>query len=101
MGASKLAKNCSSQMLLSIRNELNLTQQELATRCGISRQQISRIECEGDIPSIETIRKIALGTKISMSQIVERYEQFYYAKPAESRQVAEIIPGFQFKKLKK
>ncbi len=44
---------------LRLREELNLTQQELAERTGINRSDISKIEHATANPSLKTIKRLA------------------------------------------
>lgn len=47
--------------LVSARSENNLTQAELAERCGIRQSNISRIENGTCLPSLRTLAAIAKG----------------------------------------
>ena len=55
--------------LLELRNEQNLTQQEIANRTGINRSDISRIEHGTANPSLKTMKRIAnaLGKQLKIS----------------------------------
>ncbi len=55
--------------LLELRNEQNLTQQELADLTGINRSDISRIEHGNANPSLRTIKRLAgaMGKKVNIS----------------------------------
>lgn len=55
-----------------------ISQEQLADNSGISRQHISRLECNNDIPSLETLRLIAKGLNISMKDLINEFETIYY-----------------------
>jgi len=57
--------------LLRLREELNITQQELADRTGINRSDISRIEHANANPSLKTLKRLAsaLGKSLRISFI--------------------------------
>ena len=56
------------QRLKALRTELSLTQEELAKRCGISKQNISRYENSDREPNIRTAKMLAdaLGVELAM-----------------------------------
>lgn len=54
-----------------IRKQSNISQQELAERCGISKSQISRLESgEQENPQIQTIVAIATALSSSLEDVV-------------------------------
>lgn len=55
------------QRLKALRTELSLTQEELAKRCGISKQNISRYENSDREPNIRTAKMLAdaLGVELA------------------------------------
>ena len=55
--------------LLELRNEQNLTQQELAERTGINRSDISKIEHGNANPSLKTMKRraAARGKRVCIS----------------------------------
>ena len=55
--------------LLRLREEQNLTQQELADRTGINRSDISKIEHGNANPSLKTMKRLAeaMGKRVSIS----------------------------------
>lgn len=63
--------------LIAARMEENLTQGELARRCGISQANISRFETGSSHPSITTLKKIAdgLGRRLSILLVDSRGEE--------------------------
>ena len=58
-----------AENLIAARLEENLTQEELARRCGISQANISKFETGSSHPSIATLKKIAdgLGRRLSVT----------------------------------
>ena len=55
--------------LLNLREEQNLSQQELSERSGINRADISRIENANANPSLKTLKRLAgaFGKKVRIS----------------------------------
>ena len=51
------------------RRASGLTQRELAARCGVARETISRVEC-GDAPRLRTARAIARALNTSVDAIL-------------------------------
>lgn len=49
------------KQIIKIRSELNMTQSELAQKCGILQSNISRFESGNYNPSLEFLQKIAVG----------------------------------------
>ncbi len=49
------------RQIIKVRNELNLTQKELAARTGIKQSNISRLESGSYNPSLVFLKKIAHG----------------------------------------
>ena len=59
-----------SQHLISLRREHNLTRQEMADGVGLHMNQIRRYESEYAQPSLEALKKIAVGLSISLDTLV-------------------------------
>ena len=55
--------------VIELRNEQNLTQQELADRTGINRSDISKIEHGNANPSLKTMKRLAaaMGKRVHIS----------------------------------
>lgn len=47
--------------IIEARNECNLTQKELAERCGLRQNTISRLESGGTSPTLKTLQRLAAG----------------------------------------
>jgi len=50
-----------TKQIIKVRNELNLTQKELADRIGIKQSNISRLESGNYNPSLDFLKKVAQG----------------------------------------
>lgn len=59
-----------SHRMITLRRERNLTQQELAGIVGLHVNQISRYESEQAMPSLEALKKIAIGLSLSLDDLV-------------------------------
>ncbi|MEJ8306645.1 helix-turn-helix transcriptional regulator [Saccharibacillus sacchari] len=57
-----------NQLMLR-RKVLGLTQQEVATKAGITQAQVARVENEHTIPKLDTILKIASALDVSIELI--------------------------------
>lgn len=65
------------RQISDIRSKENLTQKELARKCGLTQANISNIEKGIAKPTIETLKKIADATgKRIRIEFVEREEMF-------------------------
>lgn len=58
----------------SLRKSLKLTQDGLAEKAGIAREQISRYETGRITPDTETIAKIASALNVSISELLDNEE---------------------------
>ena len=54
-----------------IRNQKNITQQELSDLIGVKRQYISQIESGEYNITIDTLNKIAIAFQISMAELID------------------------------
>ena len=63
------------RVLKDLRDEHELSQQELADYCDIERVYVSKLERGISMPSIETIFKIASVLKMKPHEVVERIEK--------------------------
>ncbi len=59
-----------SQRLIALRRERDLTQQEMADLVGLHVNQIRRYESEHAQPSLEALKKIAVGLSVSIDTLV-------------------------------
>ena len=53
-----------------LRKECNLSQEELADRCGVHRTYIGALERGEKSPTLNTIEKIAIGLKVSLIDLM-------------------------------
>ena len=54
----------------SLRIQAGLTQEELADKCGMKKQNISRYETSDREPNIRTAKKIAVALSVSLEDIL-------------------------------
>lgn len=59
-----------SLRLIALRRERDLTQQELADLVGLHVNQIRRYESEHAQPSLDALKKIAVGLSVSLDTLV-------------------------------
>ena len=57
--------------LKALRLEKGLTQEQLATKCGIVRQTISNIECGVTKPSVDLAKKFAEVLEVDWAEFFE------------------------------
>ena len=95
-----------AQFVVTTREKLNLTQEELAQKCALKLEQIQSIEQGMDLFLSSTIRqKLAKGLKIENKEI-KKYEiktDFSLAKKSKMEEIREEIllnstnPNFEIK----
>lgn len=68
------ARQLLGMRLKSIRNELGLSQEELAYRCGMHASHIGFLERGHRNPTLDTLERVALGLGINLSELLD-YEQ--------------------------
>jgi len=64
-------KKIFAERLVKIRTERGLTQEQLASICGIDRTHIGRIERLERVPGLEILDKIAIGLEIPLSKLLD------------------------------
>jgi transcriptional regulator with XRE-family HTH domain len=57
------------------RDELDLTQDEIATRADIAKMHLSKIENGSGNPSFGTLRRLASALELSAADLVKRVER--------------------------
>ena len=57
------------ERIKKLRLEQKLTQEELAKRCGVSKQNISRYESEGRVPRVTTAKAMATALGVSLEEL--------------------------------
>jgi len=62
------------EKIKKIRLQNDMTQQQVADQCGLSKGMISKIECGKVMPTIATLSKIAHTLKVKMSLLMEDSE---------------------------
>lgn len=58
------------EILLQLRKKHNLSQQDMAERCMVSRQAVSRWECGETIPNAETLKLLSKEFHISINALL-------------------------------
>ena len=54
-----------------LRTKLNLSQEELGFKAGLNKNSIGGIERGENVPSIDTLNKIACALEISLSDLID------------------------------
>lgn len=67
---AKLTKTICKR-IKKFRNEIGLTQEELAEKVGVSRVYIGYVEQGRNTPSLEILEKITKALKVSLSDVLE------------------------------
>lgn len=80
--------------LISLRDEKNLSREELADKLNITYSALSKYETNKRFPDKETLSKIADFFNVSVDYLlcrtnIKRYEDF----PPEVKRVAELFAG--------
>lgn len=57
------------------REEIGLTQQELAEKVNVDRSMISKLEKNKTLPSISTLESLAQALKMSISELIEEKKE--------------------------
>ena len=63
-----------SEEILKIRKEYKLTQQELADRIYVTRQAVSKWECDKAFPSLDVIEKIKEEFNVDLNELIKDEE---------------------------
>lgn len=64
-----------SDQLIALRKMRHLSQQQLAMRCSVSQQAISKLESGKSSPSEYTIRQLATALRVPMSALLEEEQK--------------------------
>lgn len=67
---AKLTKTICKR-IKKFRNEMGLTQEELAEKVGVSRVYIGYVEQGRNTPSLEILEKITKALRVSLSDVLE------------------------------
>lgn len=62
------------ERIKQIRNEKNISQQDLAAKCNFEKSNLSRLEAGRTDPKLSTLEKVAVGLGVPM------YELFMFQK---------------------
>lgn len=57
--------------LRRLRNERDMSQQELAEKAGISREYLNRLEAARQDPTLGTLEKLAKALKVKVTALLE------------------------------
>ena len=66
--SAELPQTSAGEMVMLIRRQMRLSQEGLGELCGLSRTQVSRIECGKSIPRCGTIRKLERVLKVDLME---------------------------------
>ena len=55
----------------TLREEKNLSQQELAALCTFEKSNLSRLEAGGTNPTLYTLKKIAESLEVSLKELMD------------------------------
>lgn len=78
-----------SEKLKMLRKNYNLTQEELASKLNVSRQAITKWECDEGIPDIENLKQLSILFNVSIDDLVKEdkkidiKKQYSYIKELE------------------
>ncbi len=92
-------KNCESilgKKILEIREVKGISQQQLATKAGLSKALITHIETGKRYPSDKALQKIIEALEITEDEILtEEVKNEYIKKIAEEAKTSEVIRAYR------
>lgn len=92
-------KNCESilgKKILEIREIKGISQQQLATKAGLSKALITHIETGKRYPSDKALQKIIEALEITEDEILtEEVKNEYIKKIAEEAKTSEVIRAYR------
>lgn len=92
-------KNCESilgKKILEIREIKSISQQQLATKAGLSKALITHIETGKRYPSDKALQKIIEALEITEDEILtEEVKNEYIKKIAEEAKTSEVIRAYR------
>ena len=56
--------------IFTLRNNLRLTQEELAQKCGVTQQFIQMLEKGKKNPSVSTLKKLAAALGVTVDELI-------------------------------
>ena len=68
------------------RKEMQMTQEELATKLHVSKSAIAKWETDGGIPDRDNLKKLAKVMKVSVDElykIIDKSEKYQVKRPGE------------------
>ena len=74
-----------------IRKHFNFSQEEFATKLGITKQAISNIENSKSAPSIHVLSKLALDFSVSLNYLVTGKGEVYFSDEYSSISIKKSI----------
>lgn len=77
--------------LKAIRDELGITQDDLAERAGTTKSSISRIENDGQMPSLDMLERLAAGLDLKVYQVMARAEGTALPVDKASKEERELL----------
>lgn len=83
------------EAIAQVRNQVGLTQDELADACGISKPSISRIEAEKQWPSRESLERIAQELDVCVYQLFAIAEGVTLPMANETAETIELRHAMQ------
>lgn len=57
------------ERIKEIRNEKNISQQDLAAKCNFEKSNLSRLEAGRTDPKLSTLEKVAKGLDVTLSEL--------------------------------
>jgi transcriptional regulator with XRE-family HTH domain len=86
VGKQDLISSRFGQAVRQLRDELGISQEELAARCSLHRTYLAGIESGRRNPSLKSIIRLATGLGTTASQLFQCFESIGGASPRPRKQ---------------
>lgn len=89
-----------NERVKALRDYLNLTQQEFATKCDLTNTSLSRIENGQADPQTGTLKKIIGKTGVAAEWLLEGKGDLIVTPPATNEEIGDVYKDALYKELK-
>ncbi len=79
------------QRIKKIRNLLNMSQEELASVAGITKQAISNIENSKSLPSLNMLRQLSVNYNIDLNYVISGIGSYFISQNGDYSKLKETL----------